>query len=145
MATISSQEAIARARAAMSIDSAQAARAWLVQRLDRPRQAYYLVVFGGEDASIAAAAVDATQGVVETEAHLSGDRAQLSIDSARAVALTDAGENAQAELVWQPCKASRSPLYPLWQIRVASRYAYVDQQGIVWDELEMPGPGGHAG
>ena len=43
--------------------------------------------------------------------------------------------NASAELVWQPCQASLSPLYPLWRVSGATRSVFVDQQERCWVRL----------
>jgi hypothetical protein len=141
MAEVSTQEAIARARAAIGLEVTQAARAWRIRRLDRPGDDYYLVVFGEEQAAVAVAAVGIEGGEVRTSARLPGLGSHLPLDPEQASRLAGLGESAQVQLVWQPCRASRSPLYPLWEIRSASRTAYVDQQGLVWQELGAAGHG----
>lgn len=64
----------------------------------------------------------------------------MSADRARALA--GAGPADDAELVWMPSQASRSPLYPLWRVRAAGAWRYVRQQGQVFDTLAPAGPGG---
>jgi len=142
MAELAADEAIARARTEMGLDAAVPARAWRIRRLDRAADAYYLVVFGEPDAAVAVTTVGAASGEVRTSAHLPGVRPHLLIDAAQAVTLVGLGDSAQAELVWRPSRASRSPFYPLWEVRSATRRVYVDQQGVVWQALDMAG---HAG
>jgi len=142
MAELSSDEAIVRARAAMGLDATVPARAWRIRRLDRAADAYYLVVFGEPAAAVAVTTVGAAHGEVRTSAQLPGVRPHLLLDAAQAVTLAGLGAGAQAELVWRPSQASRSPFYPLWEVRSATRGVYVDQQGVVWPALDMAG---HAG
>ncbi len=142
MAEVSHEEAISRARRALSVAPSAGAQAWRVRRLDRPGAAYYLVVFGDEHAATGVATVDAVRGEVGVSARLPGRGPHLTVDDRRALDLAGLGSGAQLELVWQPCRASRSPLYPLWQVRADSLTMYVDQQSNVWRELEPAGPGG---
>jgi hypothetical protein len=142
MAELTSDEAIARARTAMGLDAAVPARAWRIRRLDRTVDVYYLVVFGAPDAAVAVTTVGAARGEVRTSAHLPGVRPHLLIDAAQAVTLAGLGARAHAELVWRPSHVSRSPFYPLWEVRNATTRVYVDQQGVVWQALDMAG---HAG
>lgn len=142
MAELTSAEAIARARAAVGLGAAVTARAWRVRRLDRPGEAYFLVVFGDDKAAVGVAAVDAAKGEVGTSARLAGRGPHLTGDAAWAVRQAGLDPSARAELVWKPSRASRSPLYPLWEIDTARDRVYVDQQGAVWRRLDPPGPGG---
>jgi hypothetical protein len=142
MAEVSREEAISRARQELGVVPSTGAQAWRVGRLDRPDAAYYLVVFGGERTATGVATVDALRGEVGVSARLPGRGPHLAVDAGRAADLAGLGTGAQVDLVWQPCRASRSPLYPLWRVRMGGRTIYVDQQGGVWRELEPGGPGG---
>jgi hypothetical protein len=142
MSELSPEEAISQSQVAIGIDAAIPAQAWRIQRLDLPGEAYFLVVFGEKSAAITVIVIDAKNGEIKTFAHLPGLSPHLTVDAEQAIALAGVDNGAQASLVWQPCRASRSPLYALWQIRTATETIYVDQQGIVWHELTPVGPGG---
>jgi hypothetical protein len=142
MAAFTSDQSIAQARATLGIAASVVAHAWLVRRLDRQGEMYYLVVFGEPHASVAVAAISATSGEVSTSAHLPGTEPHLRVDKQQALELAGLGSNAHADLVWRPCRASRSPLYPLWEARVGGKSVYVDQQRLILQELEAAGPGG---
>lgn len=142
MVEISPEAAIARAQHETGVGEAVGARAWRVRRLDRPEHAYYLVVFGNEGAAGAVAAVDAATGAVNVSARLVSGASPLAVDAAEAAALAAGGQDARVELVWRPCRASRSPLYPLWEVCTAAAVVYVDQQRAVWHDLGTAGRGG---
>jgi hypothetical protein len=129
--SVSDQDAVARVRAAVGASESVEGRAWRVRRLDRPGESYYLVVLGAEDASVAVGTVDATTGEVGSWARLEGCGTHLTVDGARARALAGADERADAELVWRPSPVTKSPLYPVWEVVLPSRLAYVDQAGTV--------------
>jgi hypothetical protein len=141
MRTIGLQDAIARARAQSGVDTSVQARAWFVRRLDRHGEAYYLVEFGEDCSVLAVAAVGAVQGEILTWARLPGNEPHL-LSEEHAVKRVDVEGGAQAELVWQPCRATCSLLYPLWEVQLPAKTVYVDQQGVVWTSLTPAGPGG---
>lgn len=134
-------EAIALARRLLELRENIPAQGWRVERLDRPGEAYHLVIFGGKRRSIAVAAVDASSGELLSHARLPGERSQLEIDERKAVRLAGLGDAVAGKLVWKPCAASFSMFYPLWQITGSSCTVYVDQQGCRWDELTAADPG----
>src|SRR3954452_20677095 len=101
MAELTPDDAAAIARGRFDTVPPGEPRAWRVERLDRPGQAYYLVVIGDDQTSTAVAAVDAGSGEVMTSARLGGTRPHLSVDAARALALADV-PGARASLVWRP-------------------------------------------
>jgi hypothetical protein len=131
VAELSTTDAITRAGRAVGVAAGVPGRAWLVRRLDRPADAYYLVVFGEEDAAVGVATVSRSTGEVGSAARLSGRGPHLEIDAARARELAGAGEEARAELVWRPSTASKSPLYPVWEVELPAGSVYVDQGGAV--------------
>lgn len=141
MAEIRVAEAIARARERLGLKAGCAATAWMTRREDRPGESYYLIVFGDGELVQGVAAV-ATTGEVMEWANLPGvgSHSMISIDDAKVRAGLSA--NAEAELIWKPCHASRSLLYPIWKVSTADRLVYVDQQGRVWSSLEASGHGG---
>jgi hypothetical protein len=44
-------------------------------------------------------------------------------------------DDASAQLVWQPCHASLSPLYPFWRVTGPHGTRFVDQQERCWNRL----------
>jgi hypothetical protein len=142
MPEISEHEAIARARSRLELGPLTPARAWRTRRIDRPGEAYYLVVFGEPQASIGVAAVDTASGEAMIWATLPGTGPHLTIDSETAVQQAGFAAKTRAELVWKICQGSHSPLYPLWEISSEKATVYVDQQGVVWQSLESAGHGG---
>ena len=137
MARLSAADAEARARAALGVAPAERAEALLVERLDRPDEAYYLVLFGPEPATSAVATVDASTGRVTSVARLSGGRPHLGVARERALQIAGIFDAPAVELVWRPCQASRSPLYPIWRVVGATATVFVDQQGKRWDQLSL--------
>ena len=116
-----------------------AARAWRVERLDRPGDAYFLVVFGDEQRSFGVATVDAASGVFGSSARLDGRGVHRVLDASAAVATALSPYIAPTQsprLVWRPCSASRSPLYPIWEVVTDSNTLFVDQQGHLWSRLD---------
>jgi hypothetical protein len=142
MSEITIEDAIRRIRIETGVAETTPGRAWRVRRLDRSREAYYLVLLGEAEATIAVAAVDTT-GEVGVLSRLPGVAPHITVDAQQAVELAAAGEvPAQTEMVWMPCEASKSPLYPIWEVRTQSGIKYVDQHGKVWKELQPARPGG---
>lgn len=131
MPGISRGDALAAARAALGVGDAAPAEAYAVRRLDRAG-GYYLVVAGERGRATAAAIVDDRSGEVTTTARLGGVAAHPPVDAERARALAGAGAAARAELVWRSCRASRSPLYPLWRVETPCGPVHVDQESRVW-------------
>jgi hypothetical protein len=139
---ITEAQAIQAVREHVAPDRDAGARAWRVDRLDRPGQAYYLVVIERGGAADAIAAVDAADGRVLTSARLPGAGLPVALDPGEAVRRAGLGGGAATRLVWAPSRASRSMLDPIWQVAAGGRAVYVDQRGGVWERLEPAGPGG---
>jgi hypothetical protein len=139
MPGIAPEEAVLRARARINLAATTPVQVWPVRRLDRPDDSYYLVVFGENQAALGVVAVGAARGEIQTWANLPGLKAHLALQEREAIERAGLGGGETAELVWTPCRATRSPLYPLWEVRTATRVVYVDQQGIAWPEVS---PGG---
>lgn len=98
-------------------------------------ETYYLVVLGEERAPVAVGTVNRATGDVGSSARLAGLGPHLEVDAALARTLAGAPEKARAELVWRPSAASRSPLYPVWEVELPSGPVYVDQAGSVRHDL----------
>ena len=122
---------MARVRAAVGAPSRVPGRAWPVRRLDRVDETYYLVVLGEERAPVAVGTVNPATGDVGSSARLAGHGPHLEVDATHARSLAGAHKTAKAELVWRPSAASKSPLYPIWEVELASGPVYVDQAGSV--------------
>ena len=126
----------------MALGGQVPAHASYVERLDEPGAGYHLVVFGEETKAVGVAAVDGITGTVSSYARLVDARPQLPVDAARASELAGARAITPPRLVWRPCRASRSMLSPIWEIRTAGGLIYIDQQSQRWAELAPAGPGG---
>jgi hypothetical protein len=139
---LTSEQAIGIARSAFPDGGAMDAVASIVQRLDRPGSAYYLVVLSRDNRPQGVVTIDRATGRVGSSARLQEGGSPLKVDAPRARQLAGADEAAEAELVWAPSRASRSPLYPFWRVQAGPRWRYVNQQEQVFDSLNAPGPGG---
>lgn len=139
---VAETEAIAAARERLELSDTTPARAVRVSRLDPPRGAYYLVVLGDPGAALGVATVDAPNGEVTQWATLPGDAPHPLLDREAAIQRTGTSSARRAELVWRSSPASRSPLYPLWEIDTGEEVVYVDHAGRVWSSLEAGARGG---
>jgi hypothetical protein len=135
------EDAIRKAKRKLGFEDSTPAKAWTIRRLDHPSETYYLVQLGDPNAPNAVAIVDPDTGEVGVYARLSGGGSHIRVDSQTAIKLVAGKENAKAELVWMPCTASESPLYPFWEVRTPSGVRYVNQQGRIHDKLDRPAPG----
>lgn len=142
MAEIGSEQAIERARQALGVAESVSGQALRVERLDVPGAAYFLVLLAGHAGGHSIAAIDARTGSVSESAELAGSEPQLMVNEQQAIAAARLGGAVSARLVWRPSRASRSPLYPIWECTSATQRRYVDQQGQVWDDLQTAGRGG---
>ena len=133
---IGETEAIARALERLELSETTPARAALVSRRDPPGGAYYLVVLGDPSAALGLAAVDVASGEVTQWATLAGTAPHPLLDREAAIRSTGVSAAPRAELVWQSSRASRSPLYPLWEIDTGDKVVYVDHAGRVWSSLD---------
>lgn len=134
MTALESGEALELARKATGADELTPALTWRVERLDRPGEAYWLVILGPEDAPSAACAIEASSGDAMSWARLGGVGPHLPVSAAKADRIADLGTT-EISLVWQACQLSMSPLYPFWRVSNQSRTVYVDQQGRCLDRI----------
>lgn len=134
-------EAVSLARARIGIEESVPVDAVRVERLDKVGEHYHLVIFGPQGSRTAVATVDASSMEVGEWAVLPGGTEHLAVDAETASSLARMA-GATSDLVWQSCRASRSPLYPLWRLRDAHDTRFVSQQGEVWRDLEDYGRGG---
>jgi hypothetical protein len=129
------QIAITSARRVLGIDSGQPVHAWDVVRL-RSGEPFFLVVFGEPENTSGVATVDPKTGEVLESARLPGHASHNVMRAEEAIKRAGFPANAETQLVWEPTPVSRSPFYPLWQIRSAGQTVWVDGvRGDVWDTL----------
>jgi len=118
----------------------------LVERLDKPGVAYYLVPWMIETRTAIAVQVDALTGVnlgitlfsKETPAPFLKPEDAL----ARVAREFPGRELGKPKLVWQPCRESTSPVYPFFEVRLDSRNVYVRMDGSIFQKLTPLGLGG---
>ena len=85
--------------------------------------------------TVAVATVNAATGDIRESAKIANGSSPIQITAERAAKISGVRAVKTVELVWQPCRASRSPLYPVWRV-TGDIVVYVDQQGKVWRELK---------
>jgi hypothetical protein len=136
---MTADEAVARARQLLD-DPAADAQALRVERLDGGAP-YWLVVLEGPRATTGVAALE-DDGTVVGSGRPHGSARHAPVDEQRARQLLGAGPDTAVRLVWWPSRASRSPLFPLWQADVAGRARRLTLAGAV---VEDAGPGGRGG
>jgi hypothetical protein len=134
MTPIGGSEAIELARKFFRATSSVTGEAAPVRRLDGG-PAYYLVTLRDRGRAVAVATVDALRGEIRESARITNGRSPLEIGKEEAVKLSGLRSPRSVELVWQPSRATRSPLYPVWRV-MGEAVAYVDQQGKVWHDLK---------
>jgi hypothetical protein len=134
--------AILAARQALKLETEAEARVYRVHHLDRNGD-YLFIEFGPAAGVVAVATVDVI-GEVMGFTRLPGVGPHLGVTRARALEIAGATEAkaSQAQLVWRPCRASQSPMYPFWAVKVGGVIVYVDQSGRVWLQLETGTQGG---
>jgi hypothetical protein len=141
MAEIQPEDAIRRAREALGLPGSVSGKALRVERLDRPLDAYYLVLFSGRGNGHIAV-IDANSGTLDQHASITEIERHLTVSKEQAIDAAKLGERSSARLVWLPSRASRSPFYPIWEISSGGERRYVDQQAQLWDKLPPVGRGG---
>jgi len=135
--------AVANARRTLGLDVHEPARTWSVARTQPGAPGFVLVLFGPAERASAIAAVDPLSGEVLETAHLGGPEGHRLITADEAIRRAGMAPDAQARLVWDPSRASRSRFYPLWELHSAQRTVWVDSvRGVVWDALDAPRGGG---
>ena len=135
MVKIAPEEAILHAREALGLPAVVTGRALRVERLDAPGTAYYLVVLASGEREQQIAVIDAETGALDQNAEVTGRESHIAVNMEQAIATARFGDRATARLVWRPCRASYSPLFPIWEISSAGERRYVDQQGRLWEAL----------
>jgi hypothetical protein len=139
---ISDDEAREIARSHLGLPRHIPAGSWLVYRLDRLGEAYYLVLLGESTSSVGVATIDADSGSVLSSASLPGTQPIQFFDSSSALEAADLPPDTPRRLVWKPFRGSRSMSDPFWELRGSDALVYVDQRGRVWRSLERGIRGG---
>jgi hypothetical protein len=110
--------------------------------MDRAGEFYYLVLIEAKSGEASLAMVGGQNGAVDSFASVQPGQSMAPISPDRAARLANLDPADEIELVWMPCNASRSPLYPLWRIRRGEDLRYVDQRGVVFTEVRTSMRGG---
>lgn len=140
MNQLTQEEAVLRAQDKLGLPRTTPARVWRTRRLDR-HESYYLIELGNPGAAIGVAIVDVVSGEVGQWARLAGVGPHVAVDQELAIELAGGEASASAELVWKPCRATLSPMYPLWEVHKENATVYIDQGGKLWTSLEDARPG----
>jgi hypothetical protein len=143
---------------AHAVRDARATHAHLVHRLDRPDEYYYLVTLARGKATTALVRLDALRGTF-LGAHAASESAGPAIIDREAALRIVRGRTVDfggdlgripiregafcfyPALVWRPCRESRSPYYPFYQLTVGSSLIYVGVDGRVYPSLHDLGRG----
>jgi hypothetical protein len=129
-------DAIESVRKIASLGAGVPYRTYRVQMLDHPGQWYYLLAFGEPTATLALAVINGASGDLESWVRTDGARGHVRVDAAEAARLSGLQPHTSVQMAWRPCRASRSPFYPLWEVRSDDGLTrYVNQQGEVWHDL----------
>jgi hypothetical protein len=130
---ITPTEAAARARILASAADASILATDLVERLDNGNP-YFLVTFAELTGAGIVVAIDALTGEVMSSARLEQVERHRLPGRHEAIKRAAYPNDAAARRVWAPSRASRSPFYPLWELKAGTNCAYVDVSGKVWTE-----------
>jgi hypothetical protein len=142
MSRTTAEQACKTARAHLHLDDDAPCRRWIVHRLDRLGEAYFLVVLGDPDRPGGISTIDADTGEVLSSAVLPVTNPTQVMPKRAALAAADLPDDTPARLVWRSFPGSRSMLDPVWELRGASGTVYVDQRGRIWNSLEGHSRGG---
>ena len=136
--------AIETARQKLTLGPSVAVSSWRISHLGPRGEDFFLLVFHKDHHDVGIAAVGIRTNEIMTSATLPGDGSHpiLSVEQALSKLHPRSSEGFRAELVWKPCRASRSPLYPIWRLWSSTEELFVDQCGQVWQHLEGLSPGG---
>lgn len=136
MSEITDARAIELSRKYFDLEEFVPASIWRVTNLNNQANNYFLVVFGESNASVAVATVGISNGEIGNSARLLANAPHLNVTKERALIISTSDENVSIELVWKPGNLSFSPLYPIWKVNLPSGSLYINQAGIVSDNLE---------
>jgi hypothetical protein len=109
----------------------------LVERLDGGNP-YFLVALGEPRGAGLVVAIDARTSAVISSARVERVERHRLPDRDEAIRRAGYPQDAAARRVWIPSRATRSPFYPLWELKAGAGCAYVDTDGGVWTEPGVP-------
>jgi hypothetical protein len=128
------------------LEGAEPTTATLVERLDKPGVAYYLVLWDIGVRHAIIVQVDALTGVTLEFILLTKDTSLPFLEDKEAAEyITDIFPGraiSKLRLVWEPCQESTSPMYPLFEVQVNGIIVYVRMDGFVHHRLTPLGFGG---
>ena len=134
MIQIGASEAVEIARNWFRAGRSVTGDALVVHRLDGGPEYYHVTLEEG-GRPVAVATVDAARGDVRESARIANGRSPLEVSAERAAKLSGLRKVTRVDLVWQPSRATRSPLYPVWRVS-GEAVVYIDQQKHAWSELK---------
>jgi hypothetical protein len=114
-------------RNALGIGSSVPVRSWHVSRL-AAGGGYRLLVYGEPGASIGVGAIEDDTDTLLSTASLPGTADHVLVDRDDAASLFGARAD-DIDLVWWSSSATRSPLYPVWQIAAQPQAGVIDILG----------------
>lgn len=118
----------------------------LVERLDQPGIAYFLVPWLVDGGEVGLIKLEAESGRLLGFSTYSkpGKGKLLSLPESEALVRRQyPGQNVRSQrLVWQPCRQSTSPYLPFAEVVIDDRFVFVTMDGEVLEELTPLGFGG---
>lgn len=131
---------------ALTIQSGYPGTPLLVERLDKPESARYLIPWMITEGVVFVAEVDASSAVLLGVTTLPKPTSSpfLTSDEALNCATRKFPRHTfgKPRLVWQPCRQSTSPMRPFYQIPFDKGILYVDMDGSIFLEPTPLGFGG---
>jgi hypothetical protein len=117
----------------------------LVRRIDRTSAYYYLVPFNSDDFTAMVVIIDAKNGRFKECSRMAKPEVYPKVNAKQAIQILSAHlnmiahdcslTNAKLRLVWRPCEQTQSPYEPLWRIQIHSNQWFIDQKGILHNEI----------
>ena len=133
---------------ALTIQSGHPRAPLLVERLDEPGNAYYLIPWLITEGVVFVVEVDAASGVMlgATTFPKPTPSPFLTPDEALDCAAREFPQHTfgKPRLVWRPCRESTSPVRPFYQISFDKGVLYIDMDSSIFQELTSLGRGGES-
>jgi hypothetical protein len=118
----------------------------LVERIDKPKSAYYLISWTDTEGVVFVVEVDAIKGIMlgATIFPKPVFSPFLTPDGAIDCATQKFPRHifATPRLVWCPCRESTNPILPFYELLINEDVLYVDMDGSIFSELTPLGFGG---
>jgi hypothetical protein len=133
---------------ALAIQSGRPGTPLLVERLDEPESAYYLIPWMTTEGVVFVVEVDASSGVMLEATTFPKPTLSPFLTPSEAldyVAQKFPGRTfGEPRLVWRPCRESTRPMRPFYQIPFDKGVLYVDMDGSIFPEPTPLGFGGES-